>query len=102
MVKEFSDNMADFDDKISNFPDIYFMKHVNATTFKSGLTHIISTNTHAESTNATGGGGGFCSNDFVTALFMMYFAIGNTGKIIPNTKFYMYDIKGKPTIRGNF
>ena len=48
------------------------------------------------------GGGGFRSNDFVTALFMMYFAIGNTGKIVPNTKFFTYTIKGKPTIRGNY
>ena len=67
--------------KIANFPHIYSMKHVNVTSFKSGLTHIISTNTHAEATNATGGGGGFRSNDFVTALFMMDFAIGNTGEM---------------------
>ena len=97
----FNGNLGELDGRISNFPDLPTILHINNSKFSTGVCKLLENTSKAEQTNATGaGGGGYRSLDFVSMLFQLYFAIGNEGRIVPSTVTYTYTFKNKETIEG--
>jgi hypothetical protein len=73
----YNNNKGLFDQRLRTFPTVPDVPHLYWNTFKSGLTYIQQKKSTKEKSNATGGGGGFRSSDYLPALIQTLFAVSN-------------------------
>ena len=73
----YNNNKGLFDQRLRTFPTVPDVPHLYWNTFKNGLTYIQQKKSTKERSNATGGGGGFRSSDYLPALIQTLFAVSN-------------------------
>ena len=79
-----------YDTRVSKFPIVPVVPHVEWTTFKTGLSHMSASEKKNEKKSSTGNGGGYRTSALVPALIQTYFAIGYYGDILPVTDTYKF------------
>jgi Plavaka transposase len=84
------------DARLHNFPYGPDLPHVPRTKFRGGLSRLCANKSAQDKNRATGSGGGFRSNHFITALLQLILCIGTSGDILPNEDNYEFKIKYKP------
>jgi hypothetical protein len=93
---KYKEAKALLDFRLDNFPSGPDLPHVPRTKFRGGLTRLCANKSAQDKNRATGSGGGFRSNHFITALLQLILCIGTNGEILPNEDNYFFKIKYKP------
>jgi hypothetical protein len=76
-LKPYANNQGLFDQRLRGFPHVPDVPHLYWATFKEGLTYIHQKKSIKEKSNATGGGGGFRSSEYLPALIQTLFAVSS-------------------------
>jgi hypothetical protein len=95
-------NVGVFDSRLDDFPYVPTLPHVpDKVRFAGGLTKIASNKSKSAQANATGSGGMHRSSHWIASLIQLYFCIGHSGDILPNTIQYNLNIRGQVIELGN-